>query len=102
FSGNRCCVNRVGRKSMLKHILAALVAVSLVTVLPVTFAKAQSSTQQDVKAKAKADKAAAKQKAKEDKAAAKAAAKEAKAKAKADKAAAKAKAKEEKAKIGRA
>ena len=70
---------------MLKYVLAALVSVSLVTAIPLNTVQAQPATQQDAKAKAKADKAAAMAKAKEEKAKAMAAAKEAKAKAKADK-----------------
>jgi hypothetical protein len=58
---------------------------SSVTAIPLNTVQAQPATQQDAKAKAKADKSAAMAKAKEEKAKAMAAAKEAKAKAKADK-----------------
>ena len=69
---------------MLKYVLAALVSASLVAAIPLNTVQAQPAAQQDTKAKAKADKAAAMAKAKEDKAKAQAAAKEAKAKAKAE------------------
>jgi len=69
---------------MLKYVLAALVSASLVAAIPLNTVQAQPAAQQDTKAKAKADKAAAMAKAKEDKAKAQAAAKEVKAKAKAE------------------